>query len=204
MITSERTRELLELGTATLYEAAKCDCDLPALLRPAWPGATVCGPALPVQAAAGDNLPMHLAQEVAEPGEVLVIDAGGMACGYWGEILTIAAIERGVTGLVIDGGVRDTEALARHRFGVFSRWVSVRGTVKSDPGRIGEPVTIGGVSVSRGDLVVGDGDGVIVLPGPRVEEILEQARQRRDKEAAYFERIREGESTVDIYGMPRG
>ena len=200
---NEDVGELLELGTATLYEAARHDCDLPPLIRPAWPGATVCGPAFPVQAAPYDNLPLHLALEEAQPGDVLVVDAGGVPGGYWGEVLTIAALERGVTGLVIDGGVRDTEALARNGFGVFSRWISVRRTAKLNPGRIGHPVSIGGVLVRRGDMVVGDADGIIAIEAAHLANAVEAARQRRDAELHYLHRIRDGESTVDIYGLPR-
>jgi 4-hydroxy-4-methyl-2-oxoglutarate aldolase len=202
-LADDRVNEILELGAATLYEASKIDCNLSCDIRPAWAGATVCGPALPVVAAPYDNLPLHLALEVAHPGEVLVVDAGGVPAGYWGEVLTIAALHRSVVGLVIDGGVRDTDALARHGFGAFSRSISVRGTVKSDAGKVGEPMVLGGVPVRRGDLVVGDADGAIVLPAERVDEILQLARQRHQGELGYMDRIRNGESTVDIYGLPR-
>ncbi|MFD0890557.1 hypothetical protein ACFQ08_38945, partial [Streptosporangium algeriense] len=90
------TVEALELGSATLYEASGLGCDLDPAFRPAWPGARLAGTALPVQAAAGDNLPLHWALENARPGDVLVVDAGGAPFGYWGEVLAVAAIRRGV------------------------------------------------------------------------------------------------------------
>src|SRR4029078_7864104 len=93
---------LLELGTAVLYEASGIDCNLDAALRPAWPGARVCGTAFPLRTGAEDNLALHLAVARAGAGDVLVADAGGLACGYWGEILAVAAQVRGVGGLVID------------------------------------------------------------------------------------------------------
>lgn len=194
--------EALALGSATLYEASRLPCFLPATLRPAWPGAAVAGAALPVRTASGDNLPLHLAVEAACAGEVIVADGAGAPHGYWGEVLTVAAQQRGVLGLVIDGGVRDTEQLERLRFPVFSRWVALKGTVKEDPGTVGEPITVGAAGIARGDLVVADRDGVVVLPAQRIGDVL-AARARAGKEAGYLERLRAGELTTQIYGFPR-
>jgi 4-hydroxy-4-methyl-2-oxoglutarate aldolase len=202
-LTDELRTELLTLGSATVYEASGLECYLPATLRPAWAGAQVVGTALPVRTAPGDNLPLHLALEVARPGEVLVVDAGAVPHGYWGEVLTVAAQQRGVLGLVIDGGVRDTAQLEELAFPVFSSWVALRGTAKDDPGSVGEPITVGGAPVVRGDLVVADRDGVVVLPAVRVEQVLAAARGRADKEAGYLDRLRAGELTMAIYGFSR-
>ncbi len=193
--------ELLQLGTATLYEASGLDCYLPAALRPAWPGATIVGIALPVHAAIGDNLPLHRAVEVAVPGDVLVVDAGGAPHGYWGEILAVAAQQRGVIGLVIDGGVRDTQHLEILGFPAFSRWIAIEGTLKDDIGSIEEPICIGRAPIVRGDVVVADRDGIVVLPSEHFAEIVETARARAVKETKYLNRIRAGECTVDIYGF---
>lgn len=193
--------EWLSLGAATVYEASKLDCALPATLRPAWPGAAIAGPALPVRTAPGDNLPLHLVLELARPGDVLVVDGRGVACGYWGEVLTVAAQQRGVAGLVIDGGVRDVEQLAELRFPVFSSVIAIPGTVKSDPGALGEPLTIGTVTIHRGDVVVADTDGVVVVPASSTEDVLAASRRRHEAERGYLERIRSGELTVDIYGL---
>ena len=195
--------EVLSLGSATIYEASGLDCFLPISLRPAWPGASVVGRALPVRTAPGDNLPLHLALEVATPGEVLVVDAAGAPHGYWGEVLAVAAQRRGVRGLVIDGGVRDTERLEELRFPVFSSVIALRGTAKDDPGSVGEPLTLGAAPVSRGDVVVADRDGVVVLPADNFDAILRAARERQQKEEGFLERIRAGELTLDIYGFSR-
>lgn len=200
-MSAEAPAELLELGTATLYEASGLPCFLDPRLRPAWPGATVLGTALPVRTAPGDNLPLHLAVAQAQPGDVLVVDAGGVPHGYWGEVLTVAAQVRGIRGLVIDGGVRDTHRLEALGFGVFSSWIALAGTTKDDPGTVGAPIPFGGVTVARGDLVVGDSDGVVVLPAGRLDDILAAARERTRKEAAYLDRLRAGELTLDIYGF---
>ncbi|WP_329110659.1 4-carboxy-4-hydroxy-2-oxoadipate aldolase/oxaloacetate decarboxylase [Micromonospora sp. NBC_01699] len=195
--------ELLRLGTATLYEAARRDCFLPHRLRPAWPGAALVGRALPVWAAPADNLALHAALDSAEPGDVLVVDGHQRACGYWGEILAVAALARGVVGLVIDGGVRDVARLAQLGFPAFSASIAVRTTVKQDAGRIGQPLELGGVTIERGDVIVADDDGVISLPAADLEQVLDAARARDRAEAGYLERIGAGESTLDIYQLRR-
>lgn len=197
----ELTAELLELGTATLYEASGLECFLPASLRPVWPGATVAGTALPVRTAPGDNLPLHLALEEARAGEVLVVDACGAQHGYWGEVLTVGAQERGILGLVIDGGVRDTDRLAALAFPAFSSSVALEGTAKEEPGSVGAPIRLGRAIVARGDMVVADHDGVVVLPAARVGEILAASRDRARLEAGDLDRLRAGELTMDIYGF---
>ena len=202
-LTDELRAELLALGSATLYEASGLECFLPATLRPAWAGAAIVGTALPVRTAPGDNLPLHLALEVAVPGEVLVVDAGAVPHGYWGEVLAVAAQQRGVLGLVIDGGVRDTAELEQLRFPVFSSFIALRGTAKDDAGDVGKPMRLGGAPVARGDIVVADRDGVVVLPAARFAEVLEASRARLRKETAFLERIRAGELTTDIYGFSR-
>jgi 4-hydroxy-4-methyl-2-oxoglutarate aldolase len=193
--------ELLALGAATVYEASRLDCALPSTLRPAWPGAAIAGPALPVRTAPADNLPLHLALEAASAGEVLVVDGCGAACGYWGEILTVAAQQRGITGLVIDGGVRDIDRLAELAFPVFSTTIAIPGTVKNDPGTIASPITIGTVTVARGDIIVADSDGVVVVPQAKLTEVLAASHRRHDAELAYLTRIRAGEQTADIYNL---
>lgn len=192
---------LLGLGTATLYEASKLACFLPPRIKPVWVGARVVGRALPVSLAAADNLPIHLALEYAEEGDVLVVDGQQEECGYWGDVLSVAARARGVAGLVIDGGVRDVDQIEEQGFPVFSSSVSIRGTAKRHPGTVGEPIVLGHCPVARGDVVVADRDGVVVVPLERYESVLAAARQREAAEQGYMERLRAGELTVDIYGF---
>jgi 4-hydroxy-4-methyl-2-oxoglutarate aldolase len=198
---SARAAELLELGTATLYEASGIDCDLDPAIRPSWPGAKVCGPALTVRTGDGDNLALHLALERAAAGDVVVADAGGLPCGYWGEVLAVAAQVRGVAGLVIDGGLRDVDRLAELGFPAFSRYISIRRTRKSTAGEIGGRVRVGGRAVARGDVVVADGDGIVVLPRDGVVGVAAAGVARMEKEMAFLERIRAGEATADLYGL---
>jgi 4-hydroxy-4-methyl-2-oxoglutarate aldolase len=193
--------ELLALGTATLYEASGTDCYLPHRLRPAWAGATIVGRALPVVTPAADNLTLHVALEHAEPGDVLVVDGQREPCGYWGEVLAEAALARGITGLVIDGGVRDVEQQRDLPFPVFSTWTAIRGTVKRTVGPIGAPLTLDGTTVHRGDIIVADADGVVALPAADLDRIVAASHARAAAETGYLRRIRAGESTMDIYGF---
>jgi len=192
-------------GSATLHEAAGRIGALPARLRPAFAGAVLAGPACPVYCPAGDNLWIHRALYQAEPGEVLVIAASAPdEYGYWGEILSEAATARGLAGLVIDGGVRDTAGLGRVGFPVFSSSVCIRGTVKDPQGRgvIGEPVTLGNVTVHRGDLVVGDGDGVVAIPHHLAGEVLASSAAREAREQHIIAQLREGKTTLELYSLP--
>ncbi len=198
----EATREeLLRLGAATVYEAAGAEGGLDPMIRPVWRGASVCGPALPVRCVPGDNLAVHRALEVAEPGAVLVVDAHGHMAGYCGEVMAVAAATRGVAGLVIDGAVRDSEALERLAFPVFSRGVSILRTVKHEPGRVGEPVVVGGVVVRAGDVVVADADGVVVVRAERLREVLDASVARVEREVQVMARLRAGELTLDVLGL---
>ncbi|MDQ4215477.1 4-carboxy-4-hydroxy-2-oxoadipate aldolase/oxaloacetate decarboxylase [Microbacterium capsulatum] len=195
--------ELLQLGSATLYEASGLDCFLDPAFRPAWEGAAIVGRAVPVTAQLGDNLALHHGLEAAGRGDVLVVDGGGAPFGYWGEVMAVAAQARGIAGLVIDGGVRDTAQLRDLGFGAFSTSISIRGTVKQWPGTIGVPITLRGRVVHAGDLVVADRDGVAILPVGDVDRILEASRARATKEDAYMARLREGELTLDLYDFRR-
>ena len=194
-------KELCELGSATIYEASGLPCALPPDFRPAWPGARCAGPALTVTAAPGDNLPLHWAVASASPGDILVVDAGGSKYGYWGEVLAVAAQARGIAGLIIDGGVRDTDRLAELRFPVFSTAVTILGTGKSWPGVIGGPIHLRGHDVASGDLVVADADGIAIVPSSQVDAAVQASRARAAKEADFMERLREGALTLDLYGF---
>lgn len=186
-------------STATLSEASGLPVALSAQIRPLWTGARLCGSAFTVQGAGGDNLALHHAVLQAPAGSVLVADVGGASFGHWGEILTVAAQQRGIAGLLIDGGVRDaaeTEALG---FPVFSRNNAILGTRKDFRGVFGRPVKVGGVTVRTGDLVVGDIDGVVALPASDSQRILDRADARVAHESELLKQLREGRSTLDLY-----
>jgi 4-hydroxy-4-methyl-2-oxoglutarate aldolase len=191
----------LGLGASTLYEASGLACSIDPAIRPVWPGAAVAGPAYPVRCSPGDNLAIHLAMERVPRGSVLVVATGDFVAGYWGEVLTAAAEMVGVAGLVIDGGVRDVAALARRRFPVFARGVSVRGTIKASAPSVGGPITMSGVAVAAGDLVVADDDGVVVLPGAEAARVLAAGEARAAQEAELLRRLADGATTLDLLGL---
>jgi 4-hydroxy-4-methyl-2-oxoglutarate aldolase len=198
---NELTAGLLELGTATLYEASGLECFLPASLQPGWPGATVVGTAPPVRTTPGDNLPLHLALEEARRRGAR---RRRMRCAA--RLLERGPRRRrsgpGVLGLVIDGGVRDTGRLA-----------ALAGV--QQPGRLGRdrqgrprqrrgPIRFGRAIVARGDMVVADHDGVVILPAARVGEILASSRDRARKEAGYLDPLRADELTLAFTGSRAG
>jgi 4-hydroxy-4-methyl-2-oxoglutarate aldolase len=192
------------LPAATLHEAGGKIGALPSAIKPVSPSFRVCGPALTVHSPPGDNLWLHRALDIAQPGDVLVVSVSG-ACehGYWGEIMATMAKARCLGGLVIDGCVRDGALLEHIGFPVFARGLCIRGTGKDygAMGWIGAPVLIGNVSVQAGDLVAGDGDGVVVVPLAIAAQVIEKARQREADEAAITERLAAGESTMRVYGF---
>src|SRR6516165_11008819 len=160
----------MALGAATIGESG--GLPMHPRIRPAWPGATVAGPAFVVDCGPADNLAIHAAVAEAPAGSVLVVKADDPPeRGYWGEVLTTGAEARGITGLVIDGGVRDVAALEAHRFPVFSALVALQGAVKVAGGEIGGVARVGDVDVATGDWVVCDRDGVTVVPAAALSEV---------------------------------
>jgi 4-hydroxy-4-methyl-2-oxoglutarate aldolase len=194
-------QSLAVLGTATVYEASRADIACAPTLRAMWPGARICGRALPVRCAPRDNLPIHHAVAAARPGDVLVVDAGGVVAGYWGEVLTVAAMARGVVGLVIDGGVRDIDRMHDLGFPVFAAAPGLFSTEKRDPGTVGEPITVGGVPVATGDVVLADADGIVVVPQARAEEVVAAGRAREDKEQDFMRELIAGRTTLELLGL---
>ncbi|MBS1697767.1 MAG: 4-carboxy-4-hydroxy-2-oxoadipate aldolase/oxaloacetate decarboxylase [Actinobacteria bacterium] len=193
---------ILAWGSATVHECTDGAYVLPDALRPAWPGAEIVGTAYPVKVAPGDNLALHWALERAEPGDVIVADAHDASHGHWGEVMAAQALAAGLAGLVIWGGVRDTRQQAEMGFPVFSSRITPRGTVKQWAGAHGLPVTIGGVPIAPGDLVVADADGIAIVPAAQVDAVLQRCAQREAKEADIITALSAGETTtLDVYAL---
>ncbi len=170
---------LLGLGAATLGESG--GRAMRNRVRAAWPGATLAAPAFPVRCTPGDNLAIHVAVARAPGGSALVVDVGDEPeLGYWGEVLTTGAQARGLAGLVIDGCVRDVAALEGHGFPVFSTGLALRGATKERPGAIGRGsgAVVGEVPIEVGDWVVGDRDGVVVVPGATFDDVVAAGHAR--------------------------
>lgn len=193
-----------ELGSATLHEAAGRIGALPSAIKPLSPSMRLAGPAFTVHVPAFDNLWIHRAVYAAHEGDILVIStSGGLEAGYWGDILNEAAIAQNLGGLVIDGGVRDSAGLIRNSLPVFSNGVSIRGTVKGRAAIawLRQPIRIGEIVVKQDDLVMGDADGVVVIPAKDVNRVLDAGTRRESDETEKIARIRAGERTIDLYGF---
>ncbi|MHB1711298.1 MAG: Atu1372/SO_1960 family protein [Acidimicrobiales bacterium] len=192
--------DLSRAGAATVGECGARS--LPPRVHAIWPGAELCGPAFPVRCTPGDNLAIHVAVARAPAGSVLVVDVGDVPeRGYFGEVLTRAAQARGISGLVIDGGVRDIAALERRGFPVFASRVALPGAEKRARGTAGGPAVVAGVQVALGDWVVGDADGVVIVPGDAIDEVVSASRGRAERERGYFDSLRSGATTVELLGL---
>lgn len=200
MITAEQIKTLSQFGTATLHEALGQIGDLPCQIKPLHPAMHICGPAYTVKCKAHMNINLHRAYAYAKPGEVIVADcSGAYDAGYWGDLLTSGALKQGVAGLVIDSCIRDADAIEELGFPIFCRGLCIKGTGKDPEGCLNEPITIGDISIHPGDIAVGDRDGVVIVPQDRVEEAIEKAQAREDKEAAVRVRLNAGETSLKIY-----
>jgi len=163
----------------------------------------LCGPAVTVISPGGDNLMLHRAIYAARAGDVIVVEVGGeFEFGYWGDVMTQAARVRKLGGLVIDGCVRDLREIAASRFPVFARGGYIRGTGKRGGGRLNQPIMIGSSRVACGDLVVGDRDGVVVIPPAELARVIEAAAHRVRHETAMKRELRAGQTTLALHGWP--
>jgi len=157
-------------------------------------GQRAAGPALTVVCRPGDNLMVHKALAVASPGDVVVVTTGGnVTSAVFGELMCESAIVAGVGALVVDGAVRDVAAIAAKGFAVFSRSLSPGACDKDGPGEINVPVACGGVVVNPGDVVVGDSDGVAVVPWAEADLVLQAVDELRDRERRRMAEIRTGQ-----------
>jgi 4-hydroxy-4-methyl-2-oxoglutarate aldolase len=203
MVISAKAIEILKsMPAATVYEAAGKFGDMDPKIRALAPGLHMAGPAFTLRTKPGDNTGVFLAIHEAPVGSVLVIDGGGtLRVTIWGGTSTAYAQQKGLAGCVTNAGVRDLDEILESRFPVFAPGISVRGTVKDHKGWIGIPVCVGDVTVSPGDFVVGDSDGVVVVPAARVEEVAAAAVEQRRKEQDWDSRIRNGESGKAVMGL---
>jgi 4-hydroxy-4-methyl-2-oxoglutarate aldolase len=177
-------------------------CLMQPQMRALFPAARVCGQAITSFNFPGDNLMLHAAFRVAEPGDILVLTNGGSPQGaLWGEIASYYSRIRKLGGAVIDGATRDTSQITEMAFPVFASHVSVSYPGKRGPGAVNVPVVAAGATVNPGDLIVGDADGVIVIPPSHVETAIRNAEARMAKEAELKRRLDEGQTLYDLTGM---
>jgi regulator of RNase E activity RraA len=162
-------------------------------LRPMHRSGALAGPALTVRSRPGDNLMLHKAIDMADPGDVIVVDAGGdLTNSLFGELMLSHAIKRGVAGLVINGAVRDAEALYERNHPVFAAGVTHRGPYKDGPGEIGFPISLDGMLIEPGDLILGDWDGLVAVPFAEVETVYAAAHAKHEAETKQMKDIEAG------------
>ncbi len=194
--------ELARLGSATVYEGGGrigyVDADLIQLV----PGSRVAGPARTVACAQGDNLMVHAAMAAVQPGEVLVLTMPEPApVALVGDLLATQAKVHGAAGLLVDAAIRDRVELEEMGLPIWARWVRVKGADKDTPGSLDVPVTVGGVTINPGDILVLDADGVAVVDPADAERVLAGAQAREQKETVKRERLQAGELSYEMDGL---
>jgi 4-hydroxy-4-methyl-2-oxoglutarate aldolase len=201
-------KELLE-GFLKLPTGNVCDANgktgsMDYRIKPIDPKSKLAGPAFTVPCVPGDNLAIHEAIYQAPPGSVLVIDARSYTrAGPIGEIVVTACMKQGIAGIVIDGTIRDANDIEALGFPFFCSGLNPGGTLKNVVTSLNTPVVCGGVEVNPGDIIVGDRDGVVVVKKEKAAEVLEKAKALSDKEDIIVRQIRDGKTTLEIYGFDK-
>jgi len=190
--------------SATLHETFEKKGAVDRKIKPIDTGMVACGSALTVSCPPGDNLGIHVAIALAEPGDILVVTTNGDSdFGYWGEIMTVAAIEKGISGLVIDGCVRDCAQIRSLQFPVFAAGLCIKGTKKNAFDSINHAIIFGNVLINPGDLILGDDDGLVVVSQDKVADILEKAIVYEKKEERIIEDLKRGKTTLELLGFDK-
>ena len=191
-----------KLSVATVHEAQGRVGLLSPEIRPINEGLKLVGRAVTVFATPGDNVMIHVAMEQCEPGDVMVVAVNSRSdCGYFGDLLATLMQARGISGLVIDSGVRDLADLRQMNIPVFSRCVSAQGTVKETLGDVNIPVVCGGQVINPSDLIIGDDDGVVVVRRHELDSVAQKSEVREDREAGIRAKYREGILGLDMNNM---
>lgn len=198
----EQVQKYASISAATAHEAMGRMGAVDSAIKPLRLGMKLLGIAFTCRSHPGDNFTLHAALKMARPGEIIVCDSGGFTeQGAFGDVMASCAIGMGIKGLLIDGSVRDSEEVHRIGFPVFSRGVSIKGTVKETFGTLKEPVCIGGAIVHTGDLIIGDDDGVVVVPAAQIPTLYQVCEAREETEKRFRKELMEGKTTWDMLGL---
>jgi 4-hydroxy-4-methyl-2-oxoglutarate aldolase len=201
-IAQDLVKQFFGIPTGNLSDAMGKKGSMHSSIKPVYSSARMAGLAFTVACPPADDLTIHKAMYMAPEKAVLVVNAGGYAeAGSFGAIMALACQIRGLADAVIDGGCRDVEEIEEMGFHLFAKGINPGGTVKETLGIIGVPIQCGGIVVAPGDIVVGDRDGVVVVPAGHATEVLQKTRAIKDKELQVRELLKRGKSTLEILGL---
>lgn len=196
-------KEFTTFGTALITDAMGRYGAMNAIL-PIGRGMPLAGPAITVQTYRSDNLMVHVGLELAQAGDILVVDAGSVTnTGVWGGHMTDMAIIKKLGGIVVDGAIRDSAEMITKGFPAYCKNVCPMGGHKDDPGSVNVPIACGNVTVRPGDIIIGDDDGVAVIPGDKVDEVMATCRRIKAKEVETEKALEAGKTLFELIGMPK-
>jgi len=198
----EQIQRLEILGSATVHEAQKRVGQLNPILSPVFSGARIAGSAITVLLQPGDNWMLHVAMELAQEGDIIIASCTTEnSDGFFGDLLATSGIAQGIKGLIIEGGVRDTKDLKEMNFPVWSKAISIRGTVKNTLGSVNIPIICAGQLINPGDIIIADDDGICVVPYENADTVVNAAEKREKYEMEKRLEFEKGILGLDLYKM---